>query len=96
MILFDFSLFFLFHFLNIFLHKDNILLWLAACELALLNILLLYISGSLSWDDLNGLIIFLFILVVVGSESGVALAVCVLTYKFRSSLNLTEQIFLKG
>lgn len=72
------------------------LLWLAACELALLNVLFLFVSGSLSWDDLNGLLLFLFILVVVGSESGVALAICVLTYKYRSSLNLMEHIFLKG
>ena len=96
MILIDFILFFVFHCINIFIHRDNMLLWLAACELALLNILFIFVTGSLNWDDLNGLLIFLFILVVVGSESGVALAISVLTYKFRSSLNLIDNIFLKG
>lgn len=96
MILMDLFLLFIFHFINIYVHRDNILLWLAACELALLNVLFIFVNSSVNWDDLNGLLLFLFILVVVGSESGVALAICVLTYKYRSSLNLIENIFLKG
>ena len=72
------------------------LLWLASCELTLLSILFICSYNSIIWDDFIGILFFLFILVVVGSETGVALAITVLVYRFKSSLNLLEGIVVKG
>nr|NP_050059.1 NADH dehydrogenase subunit 4L [Pedinomonas minor]AAD19668.1 NADH dehydrogenase subunit 4L [Pedinomonas minor] len=91
-----FFLLFFFHVLNIYYHRDNILLWLASCELTLLSVLFICAHDSLLWDDFIGILFFLFILVVVGSETGVALAITVLVYRFKSSLNLLEGIVVKG
>ncbi len=96
MLLSIFSILFFFHILNIYYHRDNILLWLASCELSLLSILFLFVYSCIIWDDFIGILFFLFILVVVGSETGVALAITVLVYRFKSNLNLLETIVVKG
>jgi len=69
---------------------NSIITCLIGIELMLLSSNLNFIFFSLYLNDLYGLVFSLFILTIAASESAVGLAILILSYKIRNSLEITE------
>lgn len=81
---------------GIFLNKKNILLILMSIELMLLAINLNWIFFSVYLDDLVGQLFALFILTVAAAESAIGLAILVIYYRVKQSIEITSINLMKG
>lgn len=65
---------------SILLNRNNYIFILISLELFLLGISLLFISASLFFDDLNGIMTALFILTIGAAESAIGLSILTKCY----------------
>ena len=65
-------------------------------ELVLLSINLNFILFSIYLDDLSGQIFSFFILTVAASESAVGLAIIIVYFRIRGSIDILQSSALKG
>jgi NADH-quinone oxidoreductase subunit K len=81
---------FLIGFIGVTLNYNNILLTLMGIELMLLSTSLNFIMFSLYLNDPYGQIFSIFILTVAASESAIGLAILIVSYKLRGTIEITE------
>jgi NADH-quinone oxidoreductase subunit K len=82
--------------LGIFLNRKNIIVLLMAIELMLLAVNINFIAFSHFLDDLAGQIFVFFILTVAAAESAIGLAILVVLFRARRSINVEDLDSLKG
>jgi NADH-quinone oxidoreductase subunit K len=81
---------------GIFLNRKNIILLLMAIELMLLAINMNFVAFSHYLNDLSGQVFVFFILTVAAAEAAIGLAILVVLYRNRSTINVEDIDNLKG
>ena len=81
---------------GIFLNRRNLIVLLMAIELMLLAVNLNFIAFSYYLGDLAGQVFVFFILTVAAAESAIGLAILVVLFRNRASINVEELDELKG
>jgi NADH-quinone oxidoreductase subunit K len=81
---------------GIFLNRKNLIVLMMAIELMLLAVNTNFVAFSHYLGDLNGQIFVFFILTVAAAESAIGLAILVLLFRNKSSINVDELNSLKG
>ena len=81
---------------GIFLNRKNVIVLLMAIELMLLVVNTNFVAFSHYLGDMHGQIFVFFILTVAAAESAIGLAILVLLFRNKSSINVDELNTLKG
>ena len=82
--------------IGIFLNRKNLIVLLMAIELMLLAVNMNFVAFSHFLGDMHGQIFVFFILTVAAAESAIGLALLVLLFRNKSSINVDELNALKG
>ena len=81
---------------GIFLNRKNLIVLLMAIELMLLAVNLNFVAFSHYLGNMHGQVFVFFILTVAAAESAIGLAILMLLFRNRSSINVDELNELKG
>jgi NADH-quinone oxidoreductase subunit K len=81
---------------GIFLNRKNVILLLMCIELLLLAVNFNFIALSRYLDDPTGQVFVFFILTVAAAESAIGLAILVVLFRTRRSINVQELDVLRG
>jgi len=81
---------------GIFINRKNVILLLMCIELMLLSVNFNFISFSRMLGDELGQVFVFFILTVAAAEAAVGLAILVVLFRTRRSINVEELDTLKG
>lgn len=81
---------------GIFLNRKNVIVLLMCVELLLLAVNFNFIAFSRFLDDTAGQVFVFFILTVAAAESAIGLAILVVLFRNRRSINVQELDTLKG
>ena len=81
---------------GIFLNRKNLIVLLMAIELMLLAVNLNFVAFSHYLGDMHGQVFVFFILTVAAAVSAIGLAILMLLFRNRSSINVDELNELKG
>ena len=81
---------------GIFLNRKNVIILLMAIELMLLAVNLNFVAFSRYLDDMAGQVFVFFILTVAAAESAIGLAILVVLFRNRATINVDELDSLKG
>jgi len=81
---------------GIFLNRKNVIIILMAIELMLLAVNLNFIAFSYYLGDMSGQVFVFFILTVAAAESAIGLAILVVLFRNRATINVDELDALKG
>ena len=82
--------------IGIFLNRKNIIIILMSIELILLAVNINLVSFSVYLQNLVGQVFAMFILTVAAAEAAVGLAIIVIYYKNKGSINVEQIDSLKG
>ncbi len=82
--------------IGIFLNRKNVIVLLMAIELMLLAVNLNFVAFSHFLGDIAGQVFVFFILTVAAAESAIGLAILVVLFRNRASINVEELDDLKG
>jgi NADH-quinone oxidoreductase subunit K len=82
--------------IGIFLNRKNLIVLLMCVELMLLAVNMNFVAFSHYLGDFHGQIFVFFILTVAAAESAIGLALLVLLFRNRSTINVDELNSLKG
>ena len=82
--------------IGIFLNRKNVIIILMSIELILLAVNINLVSFSIYLENLVGQIFAMFILTVAAAEAAVGLAIIVVYYKNKGSIQVEEINSLKG
>ena len=82
--------------IGIFLNRKNVIIILMSIELILLAVNINLVSFSIFLQNLVGQVFAMFILTVAAAETAVGLAIIVIYYKNRGSINVEQISSLKG
>ena len=82
--------------IGIYLNRRNLIVLLMAIELMLLAVNLNFVAFSHYLGDLGGQVFVFFILTVAAAESAIGLAILVVLFRNRSTINVEELDTLKG
>ena len=82
--------------IGIFLNRKNVIIILMSIELILLAVNINLVSFSIYLQNLVGQVFTMFILTVAAAEAAVGLAIVVIYYKNRGSINVEQISSLKG
>lgn len=81
---------------GIFLNRKNVILLLMCVELLLLAVNFNFIAFSRYLGDITGQVFVFFILTVAAAEAAIGLAILVVLFRTRQSINVQELDVLKG
>ena len=81
---------------GIFLNRKNVILLLMCVELLLLAVNFNFIAFSRYLDDITGQVFVFFILTVAAAEAAIGLAILVVLFRTKRSINVQELDVLKG
>ena len=81
---------------GIFLNRKNLLILLMAIELLLLSVNMNFIAFSYFLGDYGGQIFVFFILTVAAAESAIGLAILIVLFRNRRTINVMNLDTLKG
>ena len=81
---------------GIFLNRKNVILLLMCVELLLLAANFNFIAFARYLNDINGQVFVFFILTVAAAESAIGLAILVVLFRERRSINVEDLNTLKG
>jgi len=81
---------------GIFINRKNIIILLMCIELMLLAVNMNFVAFSRFSDNLDGQIFVFFILTVAAAEAGIGLAILVVLFRNRQTINVAELDELKG
>jgi NADH-quinone oxidoreductase subunit K len=81
---------------GIFLNRKNVIILLMAIELMLLAVNMNFVAFSYFMNDLAGQVFVFFILTVAAAEAAIGLAILVLVFRNRETINVEELDSLKG
>ena len=90
------SLLFAIGVVGIFMNRKNLIVLLMAIELMLLAVNLNFIAFSHFLGDMAGQVFVFFILTVAAAESAIGLAILVVLFRNRSTIDVGELDSLKG
>jgi NADH-quinone oxidoreductase subunit K len=82
--------------IGIFLNRRNLIVLLMAIELMLLAVNMNFVAFSHYLGDMAGQVFVFFILTVAAAESAIGLAILVVVFRNRSTINVSELDTLKG
>jgi len=82
--------------IGIFLNRKNLIVLLMAIELMLLAVNLNFVAFSHYLGDMAGQVFVFFILTVAAAESAIGLAILVVLFRNRATINVDELDGLKG
>jgi NADH-quinone oxidoreductase subunit K len=82
--------------IGIFLNRKNVIIILMSIELILLAVNINLVSFSVYLQNLVGQVFTMFILTVAAAEAAVGLAIIVIYYKNKGSINVEQIDSLKG
>jgi NADH-quinone oxidoreductase subunit K len=81
---------------GIFMNRKNVIVILMSVELILLAVNLNFVAFSARLDDLTGQVFAMFILTVAAAEAAIGLAIVVIYYRNRGSIEVDDVSALKG
>jgi NADH-quinone oxidoreductase subunit K len=81
---------------GIFLNRKNVIILLMAIELMLLAVNMNFIAFSYFLNDTAGQVFVFFILTVAAAESAIGLAILVVLFRNRKTINVNDLDTLKG
>ena len=81
---------------GIFLNRKNIIVLLMAIELMLLAVNMNFVAFSHFLGDAAGQVFVFFILTVAAAESAIGLAILVVLFRNRSTINVAELDSMRG
>lgn len=81
---------------GIFLNRKNVIILLMSIELMLLAVNFNFIAFSRFLDDTVGQVFVFFILTVAAAESAIGLAILVVLFRNRRTINVADLDTLKG
>jgi NADH-quinone oxidoreductase subunit K len=81
---------------GIFLNRKNLVVLLMAIELMLLAVNMNFVAFSHFLGDLGGQVFVFFILTVAAAEAAIGLAILVVVFRNRRSINVEDLDSLKG
>ena len=81
---------------GVFLNRKNIILLLMCIELMLLAVNFNFVAFSRFLGDIDGQIFVFFILTVAAAEAAIGLAILVVLFRERRSINVDDLDSLKG
>ena len=81
---------------GIFINRKNMILLLMCIELMLLAVNFNFIALSRYLDDLAGQVFVFFVLTVAAAEMAIGLAILVIVFRTRRSINVEDLDSLKG
>jgi len=90
------SIIFVIGVIGVFLNRKNIIIILMSIELILLAVNINLVSFSIYLQNLTGQIFTMFILTVAAAETAVGLAIIVVYFKNKGSINVEHINSLKG
>lgn len=79
-----------------FLNRRNFIIMLLCIELMLLAANLVFLTSSVSLDDMNGQLLALWVMTAAAAETALGLALCVLHYRLRNTLDVELINLMKG
>ena len=82
--------------IGIFLNRKNLIVLLMAIELMLLAVNMNFVAFSHYLGDMHGQVFVFFIRTVAAAESAIGLAILVLLFRNKSSINAEDLNTLKG
>jgi len=82
--------------IGVFLNRKNVIIILMSIELILLGVNINLVSFSVYSQDLVGQIFTMFILTVAAAEAAIGLAIIVIYYKNKGSIDVEQINSLKG
>ena len=82
--------------IGIFLNRKNVIVLLMAIELMLLAVNMNFVAFSHYLGDMHGQVFVFFILTVAAAESAIGLAILVLLFRNRSTIDADQLDALKG
>ncbi|MGK7297291.1 MAG: NADH-quinone oxidoreductase subunit NuoK [Candidatus Wenzhouxiangella sp. M2_3B_020] len=81
---------------GIFLNRKNIIILLMSIELMLLAVNMNFVAFSRFLDNMDGQVFVFFILTVAAAEAAIGLAILVVLFRNRQTINVEEIEELKG
>ncbi len=81
---------------GIFLNRKNVILLLMCIELLLLAANFNFVAFSRHLGDISGQVFVFFVLTVAAAESAIGLAILVVLFRHRHSINVDDLDTLKG
>jgi NADH-quinone oxidoreductase subunit K len=81
---------------GIFINRKNVIVLLMAIELMLLAVNLNFVAFSRFLGNVDGQVFVFFILTVAAAESAIGLAILVVLFRSRGTINVTEIDDMKG
>ena len=81
---------------GVFMNRKNIIIILMSIELILLAVNINLVSFSIYLQNLAGQVFTMFILTIAAAEAAVGLAIIVIYYKNKGSINVDQINSLKG
>ena len=81
---------------GIFINRKNILILLMCIELMLLSVNMNFIAFSHFLGDINGQVFVFFILTVAAAESAIGLAILVVLFRNRGTINVHDLKSMEG
>ena len=81
---------------GIFLNRKNVILLLMCIELMLLSVNFNFVAFARHLGDLDGQIFVFFIMTVAAAESAIGLAILVVLFRQRSSINVEDLDAMRG
>ena len=81
---------------GIFINRKNVIVLLMAIELMLLAVNMNFVAFSSFLGDISGQVMVFFILTVAAAESAIGLAILVVLFRNRRTINVAELDSMKG
>ena len=81
---------------GIFLNRKNVIIILMSIELILLAVNINLVSFSIFLQNITGQVFAIFILTVAAAKTAIGLAIIVIYYKNKGSINVAQISSLKG
>ena len=82
--------------IGLIISRGSLIRLLMCLELLLLSISLLIVSFSWGGDSIEGVVIFLMILIIAGAESSLSLGIIILYYRLRGVVGIRELSIIRG
>ena len=81
---------------GVFLNRKNVIILLMAIELMLLSVNMNFVAFSHFHGDLSGQVFVFFILTVAAAEAAIGLAILVVLFRNRQTINVDDLNTMKG
>jgi NADH-quinone oxidoreductase subunit K len=81
---------------GIFLNRKNVIIILMAIELILLSVNLNLVAFSAALNDLAGQVMAMFVLTVAAAEAAIGLAIVLVYFRNRGSIQVEDVNLMKG